>query len=105
MEKHEMCKPSLTNNDIAHALIITSIAKFAAEYDERMLNSSFYCDIEDMEIEKDEMIPHWQIFPSQSEPLIVKNKSWLETYYFGNKPITRRNYLTKYFRLSEIHGD
>ena len=100
----ETVAPSITDQDIIHANFIIGIGKFIAEYEQRLENPSFYCDIEEMEIEKDIDNPNHQIFPSQPEPLVVKNKSWLETHYFGTKPVTRRNYFTKYFRLSEIHG-
>lgn len=98
-----MCKTSLTDSDVAHALIMTSIAKFAAEYDERLLDSSFYSDIEDIEVEPDNIVPDQQIFLSQPEPLIVKNKNWIEYHYdYRGRKHPVRKFDTKYYRIIEV---
>jgi len=101
-EIHEMCKPSYTDNDFIYAGFMMAIGKFAIEYDMRLEDPSFYSDIEDMEIEKDEINTDYQIFPKQPDPLFVKNKNWVEDYYYNGKIVKVRKFNTKYYRVTEV---
>jgi hypothetical protein len=97
----ETVVPNVTENEILHAYFIVGIGRFITEYEQRLKDPSFYCDIEEMEIEKDEINTEHNIFPKQPEPLIVKNESHV---VFNNnyKPaLPKRVYNTKYFRLIE----
>jgi hypothetical protein len=100
------CKPShFDENDIVYASFILSIAKFISEYEQRLQDPSFYTDIEDVEIKSTSIDTSYNIFPKQPEPLLVKNKSWLE-YNTNYKPaISKGIFDTKYFRLIEVKID
>jgi hypothetical protein len=98
----EKCAVNLSLADIVDAYTTVAISEFERDYKARLEDPSFYCDVEDMEIESDIINSEYNIFPKQPEHLIVRNRSWIEMNYNYKPALPKRVFDTRYFRLTEV---